>query len=319
MNEFTIKPATRQGVIPLIDLYSESGCGKTMSGLLLARGLAGPEGKIVLGDTETRRGSLYADVIPGGFNVIDMDPPFSPQRHIDMLQAMFDSGAKVGVLDSASHWWEGIGGVCDMASESEDRTKKQGLHNWRTPKFEHQKLVQFLLRSPIPLICCIRAKYKTRQKKDEHGKTVIVKDEVTSPIQAEDFIFESTAHAEILPNHSIILTKCSHPDLRKCFPADKTEPIGIKHGELIAQWCKGGTTKPATTTTAGPTDRTRQWMIDQLKGREEFAKQYAIDKGWIMPDEGLEQWPLHHVPITKPQMNTLLREINVHVDGDGVA
>ena len=31
MNGFEIKLATRQGVKPLIGLYSESGCGKTMS------------------------------------------------------------------------------------------------------------------------------------------------------------------------------------------------------------------------------------------------------------------------------------------------
>src|SRR6185369_4310727 len=67
----TIKKASRTGVKPLIGFYSESGCGKTMSGLLLARGLVGPSGKIVMIDTESGRGSLYADVIEGGYDVLE--------------------------------------------------------------------------------------------------------------------------------------------------------------------------------------------------------------------------------------------------------
>lgn len=252
MSEFSLTKATRQGVIPLIDLYSESGCGKTMSALLLARGLAGASGEIAMIDTESRRGSLYADVIPGGFNVLDLEAPFTPSRYIEALEAVFKSNAKVVVVDSMSHEWEGMGGICDMAADSESKSGRPGLHNWKMPKFEHAKLVQFLLRSPIPIICCIRAKYKTRQKKDDKGKTIIVKDDVTSPIQSEEFIFEATAHAEILPNHSIILTKCSHPELRKCFPPDKETPLTIQNGEALALWCNAAG-KPSTATTSQPT------------------------------------------------------------------
>lgn len=241
---FEIKPATRQMVKPLIGLYSESGCGKTYSSLLLARGLVGPSGKIVLVDSESRRGSLYADVLPGGYDTLDLGAPFAPSRYIDAMQAVERSGAQVGIIDSGSHEWEGLGGVLDMAGENESRSGKSGLHNWKTPKMEHAKFVLKLLQSPLPWIICLRAKYKTRQGKDDKGKTCIIKDDATSPIQAEDFIFEMTAHAEILQDHSIRLTKCSHPSLRDCFPAKG--PIGIQHGELIARWCASAGGKPAT-------------------------------------------------------------------------
>jgi hypothetical protein len=317
MSEFIIKPATRQAVKPLIGLYSESGCGKTYSALLLARGIVGPTGKIVMADSESGRGDLYCDVLPGSYNTLTMANPFSPARHIGMIEAVEQSGAGIGILDSGSHEWEGLGGVLDMAAQSEEKSGKS-LNNWRMPKLEHAKFMLRLLQSSIPWIVCLRAKYKTRQIK-ENGKTVIVKDEVTTPIQADDFIFEMTAHAEILPNHSIILSKCSHPDLRKCFPADKTTPLTIEHGEMIARWCNAGTVKPANGTATGPTEKTRAWMIDQLKGREQFALAYAIDKAIIMPDQGLDSWPLAKVPKNKSEMNSLLREINVHADGDGVA
>ena len=247
---FQIKPATRVGINPLIVAYSESGCGKTYSALLLARGLAGTSGKIVVADSESGRASLYADVLAGGFETFDLCAPFSPARYVEAIDAIESSGAAVGIIDSGSHEWEGSGGVLDMAGEIEQRTGKTGLHCWKTPKFEHAKFVQRLLRTKIPIIVCLRAKYKTRQTKNEQGKTVLIKDEATSPIQAEDFIFEATCHFEILQNHSIILTKCSHPSLRDCFPKDKTTPITVENGKALAEWCNAAG-KPMETNSVG--------------------------------------------------------------------
>lgn len=160
---FQIKPATRVGINPLIVAYSESGCGKTYSALLLARGMAGPSGKIVVADSESGRASLYADVLPGGFETFGIDAPFSPARYVEAIDAIEASGAAVGIIDSGSHEHEGPGGVLDMAMENEHRSGRAGLHNWKTPKFEHAKYVQRLLRIKIPIIICLRAKYKTRQ------------------------------------------------------------------------------------------------------------------------------------------------------------
>lgn len=229
-----IRRATRQGVRPLIDLFGESGCGKTYSSLLLARGFVGPNGKICMIDTESGRGELYADVLPGGYDVLPLQPPFSPVRYVEALNAASAAGYAIVVVDSGSHEWEGAGGVLDMAAANEERSGKSGLHNWKTPKMEHAKFVLALLQSPLPVICCLRAKFKTRQAKID-GKTSIVKDDFTSPIQSDEFIFESTMHGEIMPDHSLRVTKCSHPELRKCFPDGK--PITVEHGERLAAWC----------------------------------------------------------------------------------
>lgn len=239
-----IRKATRQGVRPLIGLFSESGCGKTYSSLLLARGFVGDAGKIAVIDTESGRGELYADVIPGGYDVLPLTPPFTPARYVEALQAVAAAGYSIVIVDSASHEWEGAGGVLDMAGENESRSGKAGLHNWKTPKMEHAKFLLALLQSPLPVIVCLRAKFKTRQQKHE-GKTAIVKDDFTSPIQSEEFIFEMTVHGEIMPDHSFRPTKCSHPELAKCFPSGK--PITIEHGKALAAWCAApNTVKPAT-------------------------------------------------------------------------
>jgi len=245
-----IKKATRKGIAPLIALYSESGCGKTYSSLLLARGLVGPAGRIIMIETEGGRGELYADVeIIGGYEVLRLEEPFSPARYIEAIGMSEKAGADVIIVDSGSHQWEGVGGVLDMAATNEEKSGKSGLHNWKTPKFEHAKFLQALTRAKIPVIVCLRAKYKTRQGKDK-GKTVIVKDDHTSPIQAEDFIFEATCHMEILPDHKLRLTKWSHPKLKPCFPVNA--PITIETGRLIQEWCQspGGSPKEPTPETS---------------------------------------------------------------------
>lgn len=322
-NQFAVRKATRQGVKPLIGLYSESGCGKTYSALLLARGFVGPTGKIVMGDTESGRGELYADVLPGGYEVVRHDGPFTPKSYIELIECIENSGAAIGILDSGSHSWEGIGGVLEMASENEARSGKPGLHCWKLPKLEHQKFMLRLLQSKIPWIICLRAKYKSRQAKNEKGKTEIVKDEFTTPIQAEDFIFEMTLHGEILPNHSLRITKSSHPELRKCFP--ENQPITIQHGEALARWCANpGTSSPAPATAgsspstaaspskaATPDQRNRMFASFAQGGiSEESLQQFAEMQGWLAPGDQLGDWPLQRVPTKMSEMTALINQIN---------
>jgi len=95
---FEIVPAKREGIKPLIGLYGKSGGGKTHSALLLARGIAGESGNIILIDTENKRGSIFSDLITGGYNVLDLSPPFSPERYISALEAC--SKADVVVIDN---------------------------------------------------------------------------------------------------------------------------------------------------------------------------------------------------------------------------
>ena len=243
----------------MIGIYGESGSGKTMSALLLARGFVGPDGIIGMVDSESGRGSLYADVIPGGYQVLDLTAPFSPGHYIEAVNYV-SKHAKIGVLDSGSHEWEGIGGVLDMAAEIESRSGK-GLHCWIKPKLEHAKFMLTLLQSPIPWIICLRAKHKSRQIKrfDERKNkevTEIVKDEFTTPIQADDFLFEMTAHLEIQQgDHKARVTKCSHPALLECFPKDGL--ITVHNGELLRKWSDAPTAAvkvdpPAASQTAAP-------------------------------------------------------------------
>jgi hypothetical protein len=247
---FTIRPAQRSDSKALVGLYGQSGCGKTFSALMLARGLVGPTGKIILIDTEEKRGSLYADVIPGGYDTIDLGAPFSPVRYIEAIEAAEKDGAECIIIDSMSHEWEGLGGVCDMAGVIEQRTGKSGLHCWKDPKMAHQKMLLKLLQSKTHVICCLRGKRKSRQFKDDKGKTVIVKDDFYTPKQDGDFIYELTVHAEILADHKLRVTKVSHPQLASVFKDGVM--ISEATGRALAEWSKGKETPGAVEPNAVP-------------------------------------------------------------------
>lgn len=332
---FELKRASRQGVKPLIGLYGESGTGKTYSALLLARGLVGAAGRIAMIDTESGRGSLYADVLPGGYEVLELRDPFSPARYIEAMTAIEASGVAVGIIDSGSHEWEGISGVLDMATEIEEKSGKPGLHCWKAPKMAHNLWLRKLLQSPLPWIICLRAKYKSRQGKNESGKTVIIKDEATSPIQAEDFIFECTAHAEILQDHSIILTKCSHPALRDCFPARSKGPITIGHGEALARWCAaaGDVPRSAVSTPSAAVsqsavapvtpkpkltdeEKKARWLAACLKAAggasgASYVMEYFVSEGWIMDTEAPEDISVGKLPKTREEADKHLAGISI--------
>ena len=111
---FKIERADRSKSKVCVALAGDSGSGKTLSSIRLARGLVGEKGRIGYIDTEQHRASLYAGYY-GGFDVISLEPPFSPERYEEAVRTFKDAGYDVVVIDSMSHEWEGTGGVLEMA------------------------------------------------------------------------------------------------------------------------------------------------------------------------------------------------------------
>lgn len=254
MAEFRIIPAERQGLKPLIGLYGKSGGGKTHSALLLARGIVGKEGNIGLLDTENKRGHIFSDIIPGSYNVLDFDAPFSPERYIEAFKAL--SNADIVVVDSMTHEWSGSGGVLDMQEAELDRMagndwgkrERCKMAAWIKPKMAHKKMVGEILRLPMPVICCLRGEEKTHSVKDSKGKTVVVTDDFSTPLFDHRFIFEMLINGEVFANDKgeggyLRIGKVTHPKLRPCLPSQGTQ-ISVEHGKMIAEWCASPGTKP---------------------------------------------------------------------------
>lgn len=172
MSILNIGPATREGAHLLIQLFGGPRSGKTRTALRLARGIAGPTGKIAVIDTEAGRARLYADKIEGGFFVGDLTPPFTPRRYRDAIEEFVAFGADVLIVDSFSHCWNGPGGVLEMADQGEANGKK-GLQKWLAPKTEYRKLVGFLLSTSIHIIFCSRGKQPVVEQMVDGRKTMV--------------------------------------------------------------------------------------------------------------------------------------------------
>lgn len=254
--------ATRAGTKALLGFFGQSGGGKTLSALLTARGLAGPDGLVMMIDTESGRGSMYADEVPGGYQVQELTAPFSSERYTQMIEeaeAAAQGRPAALVIDSFSHEWEGMGGVTDFAGNiAEQRAQRDNKQwngtiqfgDWKRPKEAHKKMMLRMMGSNLHIICCLRGQFASRQieRKDyakfgipenTRANTTVIRDDHQSPIQDKNFIFEMMAHVELRADNpgAPILTKC--PEMLK-HAFTSSPKLSIETGAAIAAWANGG-------------------------------------------------------------------------------
>ena len=86
-------------------LQGSSGSGKTYSSLLLAQGITNKDfSKIAIIDTENGSADLYAHL--GDYNVLALQPPYTPEKYIEAIELCEKEGMEVIIIDSISHAWD---------------------------------------------------------------------------------------------------------------------------------------------------------------------------------------------------------------------
>ena len=144
MKPFEIHRATKCRAKLRLGMSGPAGSGKTYSALLIAHGLGGRIGMI---DTEHGSGDLYADLLPEGYDVLQLTPPFTPARYVEAMHALEQAGVDTIIVDSLSHAWSGEGGSLDRHGRIADRSGNS-WQAWRQVTPEHNALVEALLQSP---------------------------------------------------------------------------------------------------------------------------------------------------------------------------
>lgn len=179
----TFSKATKQGVRIRLAIEGAAGSGKTYSALAIGTRLPG---KVALVDTENGSAAHYADLFD--FDSVNMAPPYSPERFVEVIRMAADEGYQTLVIDSLSHEWSGEGGILssvDAAGGRFDAWKKQ------TPR--HRKLIDAIVHSPINIIATMRTKvaYVIEEQENKRGRKVQAPRKVgTKPEQREGMDYE---------------------------------------------------------------------------------------------------------------------------------
>jgi hypothetical protein len=278
---FEHSTATKGNLPLLVGIYGPSGGGKTLSAIRLAAGMQRVYGgKIFVVDTESGRARHYAPN-PGAratppetydFEHVNFGAPFGSLDYLSVIEYCVAQGARVIVVDSASHEHEGPGGVLEQHAEEHKRLGgKDGtkMLAWAKPKAARRRLINTLLQMPCATIWNFRAKEKLEIRRGEEPLKL-----GWMPIGGEEFMYEMTVRALLHPCADGV------PDWEPQMPGEKeivrvprqfrgllnaknAHPLCEDDGEAMARWAAGGTipastSRPASTPPpAGPVFRWR--------------------------------------------------------------
>jgi energy-coupling factor transporter ATP-binding protein EcfA2 len=238
MTGIVIRKAERHQARLRLGLCGPSGSGKTYSALRLAKGLvAGTDGKIGLIDTERKSASLYAHL--ADFDVIELAPPYSPERYREAIHAMERHVGPNGVviIDQISHAWAGEGGLLEYVDTLKAQARN-AMSPWQKATPEQNRLVDTMLRSPCHIIATMRAKSEwvlEEQIVDGRKKNVPRKIGM-APVQRDGIEYEFTTMLD-LENGSNTATASKD---RSSLFAGVTTKLDEEWGEKLHAWLNAG-------------------------------------------------------------------------------
>lgn len=207
-------------------LSGPSGSGKTHSALLIAKGLGG---RIAMIDTEHGSASLYSDLVE--FDVMELEPPYTPERFIEAIRSAASAGYDVCIIDSITHEWDGSGGCLEMNEQIAQRKFKGNTWSaWSETTPRHRAFLDEILQAPMHVIATMRSKTETVQGDDKKVKKLGMK-----VVQREGAEYEFT-----------VVLDLEHEKHWAAASKDRTrlfaEPhvITIDTGRRLAQWLDSG-------------------------------------------------------------------------------
>lgn len=212
-------------------LTGPSGSGKTYSALLIAKGIGG---KIAVVDTEKGSASLYSDIAE--FDVLELEPPFSPERFIEAIQAAEKAGYDTLVIDSITHEWGGVGGCLELVDViAKNKYRGNSWSAWSDINPRHRLFLDSILRSPMHIIATMRSKTETAQV-EENGRKKVAKLGMKSE-QRDGVEYEFTTVLDIVhETHHANATK----DRTKLFSNSDPEKLSEETGKKLLAWLESG-------------------------------------------------------------------------------
>ncbi len=204
-------------------LQGPAGSGKSYSSILLAQGLTNNNlQNVAVIDTESGSSNLYSNL--GEYNVLILEPPYTPERYIEAIDVCLNANMQTIVIDSLSHSWEEL-------LDYHSKLPGNSFTNWAkiTPRLN--TLVNKILQSDAHFIATMRTKqdYVLNQK---NGKYVPEKIGLKS-IMRDGIDFEFTLVFDI---DSKNYASCSK-DRTNLFSGKPEFKINASTGKKILEWC----------------------------------------------------------------------------------
>lgn len=204
-------------------LQAPSGAGKTMSALLIAKGLCnGDLSRVAILDTENGSADLYAHL--GNYNVVSLKPPFTPQQYIEAIELCEKEGMEVIIIDSISHCW-------DYLLDYHSSLAGNSFTNWSKIKPMEKSYIDKILQCNAHVISTMRTKqdYVLNQK---DGKFIPEKVGLKA-VQRDGVDFEFTLVLDIDIKHFATASK----DRTGLFMDKPQFVIKSETGAQILEWC----------------------------------------------------------------------------------
>lgn len=222
-------------------IYGPSNCGKTLTALLIARELVGPDGTIALIDTERSSASIYAKDPDTGEGYDFETDSLTDYAHSDYIRLINDAkGFDFLIIDSISHAWEGKGGILDLVETvtQGQSGKKDSFRAWADPRVKkaENSLWDAVLGFPGHVIVTMRAK-TAYERSVENGKARIVKLGL-EPKQRSGIEFEFDVIAEMDKEHYLEIDKARDPEGK--LEGKRIHKPGKEFAQMLKAWLDSG-------------------------------------------------------------------------------
>lgn len=217
-------------------LEGPAGYGKTYTALRVGSFLAAAEGKrVALLDTEAGSASKYADLFD--FDVVEIEPPYHPDKVVEAIKEAEAADYSVIVLDSLSHFWSGDGGLLSIVdSIAKAKYRGDGHRAWGDANALQQTMTNAILRARLHVIASMRTKKDYVRETDEKGKTKI-RAAGTKTVQREefDYEFDVIGRFDVATILAITKSRCSLIPPESFF-----EKPGDEFAETLRAWLADG-------------------------------------------------------------------------------
>jgi AAA domain len=239
---FKTVDATRDDILIRAGLCGPAGSGKTYSALLMGTMLVELLGfdNVWLIDSENRSSLKYAYSEKTGrgfhFKVVFLPPDnYSPTMYMDALEHCESQGARLIIIDSLSHAWNGTNGVLEQVDQftKRSRSKNAFTEGWREMSPVQNKLIQRILSSPAHILLTLRAKVDWVVGDNEQGKKAPTKVGM-APIQREGVDYEPDLMFDLsVPENraTVSKTRCD-----RIGPGEVFDKPGFELSLRLAEW-----------------------------------------------------------------------------------